>query len=528
MELATVGAALGAHPILAIIVTSIVYFWLLAFYRLFLHPLAHIPGPKLPIITLWYEFYYDVILGGKTLEKYPEWHKKYGPIVRINADELHCMDPAFVDTIYASASGGRKRDKSDFYLRAFPIYESCFGTADHDLHRLRRASLNPFFSRTNVREFETSIKQYINKSFDQIDSYSKTGEVCNLTLAFVSLSIDLITYVAFGWDRGYANHRDFEPNLFGPLRASMGMAHALRHIPFLYPLMSEWIPESVMLKLDPKMSEWIMFEKQIFQTVDDVFDSKQEWSKHEGHKTIFREILDGNFPAQEKSRNRLKEGAREVIGAGALTTSTAITYLSYYLHANPSTLEKLNIELETAIPDPSNLPPSTELEKLPYLNGCLHETLRFSCGIASRSPRVPHEQILYTSSTAPSTYNPTGKQYTYTIPARTPMSTSPYHMHNNPDVFPEPEKWMPERWLDADGKRHNELDIGFLPFSKGTRGCVGINFAWMVMHIEAAMFIRRFGRRMRLYETAADEMVYDHDCFEVGHASNKGIRVLVD
>ncbi|PVI01740.1 putative cytochrome P450 [Periconia macrospinosa] len=520
-------AALGAHPFIAIGLAGITYFFLLAFYRLYLHPLAHIPGPKLPIVTYWYEFYNDVILHGKTLEKYPEWHKKYGPIIRINPNELHSMDPAFIDTIYATASGGRKRDKSSFFLQAFPLYDSCFGTIDHDLHRVRRASLNPFFSKINARKFESDICHYINKQFDQIESYSKTGEVCNLSLAFANLSIDIITYVAFGWDREYTSNRDFIPNLFGPLRSSMALSHAMRHIPILYKLMSEYIPESIIAKLDPGMSEFIGFEKQIYRTVDDVFDGKQTWNKLEGRKTVFQEILDGNFPAQEKTKERLKEGAREVIGAGALTTSTAITYLSYYLHANPSVLAKLYAELERAIPDPTNLPSSTELETLPYLNACLHETLRFSTGIASRCPRVPHESLLYTSST-PSFCNPSGKQYTYAIPARTPISTSAYHMHNNPDIFPDPGAFRPERWLDEQGNRHKELDVGFMPFSRGTRSCVGMNLAWVVMHLEAAAFVRRFGHRLSLFETGSEEVDFDHDGFEVGHSSSKGVRVLVN
>lgn len=54
------------------------YYGTLAFYRLFLHPLARFPGPKLATISRWYEAYYDVVLGGQYTSKIAELHKIYG------------------------------------------------------------------------------------------------------------------------------------------------------------------------------------------------------------------------------------------------------------------------------------------------------------------------------------------------------------------------------------------------------------------------------------------------------------------
>lgn len=46
--------------------------------RLFFHPLAHIPGPRVAALTWWYEFYFDVIHHGKYVFRIQELHKKYG------------------------------------------------------------------------------------------------------------------------------------------------------------------------------------------------------------------------------------------------------------------------------------------------------------------------------------------------------------------------------------------------------------------------------------------------------------------
>lgn len=49
-----------------------------AIRRLYFHPLAHIPGPKLAALTWWYEFYFDVIQPGKYVFYIQELHKQYG------------------------------------------------------------------------------------------------------------------------------------------------------------------------------------------------------------------------------------------------------------------------------------------------------------------------------------------------------------------------------------------------------------------------------------------------------------------
>lgn len=59
-------------------ITLLVYFVGLGFYRLYLSPIAKFPGPKLAALTLWYEFYHDVIRGGQYVFKIDELHEQYG------------------------------------------------------------------------------------------------------------------------------------------------------------------------------------------------------------------------------------------------------------------------------------------------------------------------------------------------------------------------------------------------------------------------------------------------------------------
>lgn len=59
-------------------VLYLLYLLGLLIYRLFLSPIANIPGPKLTAVTGWYETYHDVYRGGKFIFKIEEWHQQYG------------------------------------------------------------------------------------------------------------------------------------------------------------------------------------------------------------------------------------------------------------------------------------------------------------------------------------------------------------------------------------------------------------------------------------------------------------------
>ncbi|KAF2494401.1 hypothetical protein BU16DRAFT_463446, partial [Lophium mytilinum] len=77
--------------VVALVVASVAA----AFYRLYLHPLAHIPGPKLAALTHWYEAYYDVVKKGQYVFEIGRMHKKYGPIVRVGPNEVHILDSEY-------------------------------------------------------------------------------------------------------------------------------------------------------------------------------------------------------------------------------------------------------------------------------------------------------------------------------------------------------------------------------------------------------------------------------------------------
>ena len=64
--------------ILAFLLLTAISAITLVIYRLYLNPLAEIPGPKLAAATGWYEFYYDCLLAGKYIFEIERMHDIYG------------------------------------------------------------------------------------------------------------------------------------------------------------------------------------------------------------------------------------------------------------------------------------------------------------------------------------------------------------------------------------------------------------------------------------------------------------------
>jgi len=61
-------------------------------YRIYFHPLASIPGPKLAAISQWYEFYYDILKwpGGQYWLKVDKMHERYGEIFFQSRSTFFC------------------------------------------------------------------------------------------------------------------------------------------------------------------------------------------------------------------------------------------------------------------------------------------------------------------------------------------------------------------------------------------------------------------------------------------------------
>jgi cytochrome P450 len=112
-------------------------------------------------------------------------HEKYGPIIRINPYELHISTPQFYETLFAS---GKKRDKWYWFTRIFNKDGAAFLTVDHNLHRARRAPMNPFFSIASVRRLQPMIEERVQTFLRRLNELKGTGEVLRMPVVVNAFS----------------------------------------------------------------------------------------------------------------------------------------------------------------------------------------------------------------------------------------------------------------------------------------------------------------------------------------------------
>jgi cytochrome P450 len=243
------------------------------------------------------------------------------------------------------------------------------------------------------------------------------------------------------------------------------------------------------------------------------------------HQTVFHEILDSNLPEREKTVERLWQEAQIFTFAGTETAAWALSVMTFYLLSMPEVLQQLKVELDTAIPDPQKMPPWKELERLPYLSAVIQEGLRLSIGVSTRQHRISPDETLILDDGSKE----------WAIPAGSSIAMSNPTIHFNPDIFPDPTSFDPERWLKSPG-----LEKYLWSFSKGPRQCLGINLAYAELYMCIAMLFRQFERpssgekegesgtlgTIELFATTLDDVTFHHDTFgPFPKEGSKGVRV---
>ncbi|KAM6173608.1 cytochrome P450 4A6-like isoform 1-T1 [Erethizon dorsatum] len=154
------------------------------------------------------------------------------------------------------------------------------------------------------------------------------------------------------------------------------------------------------------------------------------------------------------------------------TTASGISWTFYALAMHPKHQQRCREEIQSLLGDEASIT-WEHMDQMPYTTMCIKEALRLY-------PPVP---AVIRELAKPVTF-PDGNS----LPKGVPVTLSFYALHHNPKVWPNPEVFDPSRFA-PDSARHSH---SFLPFSGGSRNCIGKQFAMNELKLAVALTLLRF------------------------------------
>uniref|UniRef100_A0A914QV90 Cytochrome P450 n=1 Tax=Panagrolaimus davidi TaxID=227884 RepID=A0A914QV90_9BILA len=205
-----------------------------------------------------------------------------------------------------------------------------------------------------------------------------------------------------------------------------------------------------------------------FDSNDEPTDFVEAYMRHQ-YKLKQDGITDNNYDDAQ-----LYATVLDLWIAGQETTSNTLAWLCIYLIQNPKIQQKLHKELEDIIGS-DRIITLHDKNNLNYLNAIVAETQRY-CNLVPIN--VPHRTTKATEIRG------------YKIPANTMITHQISTVLMDERYFPEPEKFMPERFLDKKGKFFQPTEL--MPFGIGKRACLGEGLARLELYLFTANIFNHF------------------------------------
>ncbi|KAI4881997.1 hypothetical protein NFI96_023570 [Prochilodus magdalenae] len=154
-------------------------------------------------------------------------------------------------------------------------------------------------------------------------------------------------------------------------------------------------------------------------------------------------------------------------------TSGTLSFFFYNLATNPEEMRKLQEEIDRTFPDEASVQYNAVMG-LDYLDAAIKESMRLY-PVAARLERVCKKTVEING---------------LTIPKGTIIIIPTLPLHRDPEYWPDPETFKPERFTKENKERIDPYV--FMPFGSGPRNCIGMRFALVLMKLVIVQILRRF------------------------------------
>jgi len=457
---------------LLIVIAALIYWIGVSSYSLISH--VNLPGPKpWPYVGNLL----DVTKYGGLHKAFLEYAKRYGKIYKMYMGRdpiIAVADPEMAKEILVR-NFDKFRNRPDFLAGNAPLNKGLFGARDGDWRRVR-SILTPTFSASKVKEIVPIIEEAVDILVPKFENFAKEEKSVNVSKPFGQFALDVILSAGFGIKADIQTNPD--PEL-------VQKAATTYKVPFYIFALS-------MLPFYRKIRKLFRFEPiqhvpYFAKMAKDVLDLRRSGS------SVRRDLVQLMLEAEEVTDNeRKKLTDEEIIGqsivffvAGSESTGATLAFTAYYLAHHPEVQEKLLREIDDAVRSRGDVSTYKFVQSLEYLDRIICEVLRLAtvgyvilrdcmetCVI--KGVEFPAGSLVYIPSCA---------------------------IHRDPDFWPEPDKFDPDRFLPEEVEKRPAFS--YLPFSLGPKQCIGLRMAQLEVKTALVKILQRvkFERGMDSTET---------------------------
>jgi cytochrome P450 len=345
---------------------------------------------------------------------------------------VYVADPALVKQLFTGSPEQFHAGEANATVLEPALGPNSVLTLDDGAHMRQRKLLLPPFHGEQVRNYGELIREI---TLAEMQSWP-LGEPFALRRHTQRITLAVIMQAVFGV------HDEERLARFGGLIETFSdRVSAVLAFPMLRRNLGPWSPWSRFLRARAALDEFIYEEIELRRA--------ETSAGEDGHDDVLSLLLDARYDdGSPMSDEELRDELVTVLGAGHETTATGLAWAIERLLRTPRALAKLRESLAAGEDD--------------YLEATVKETLRARPVIVDVARKM----------TAP------GRIGEYELPAGTFVMAAIAALHYREDLFPQPQEFRPERFLE--GKADN---YAWIPFGGGVRRCIGAAFAEYEMRI---------------------------------------------
>ncbi|KAK9696451.1 hypothetical protein K7432_012448 [Basidiobolus ranarum] len=432
-----------------------------------------IPGPKPHMLMGNIQDIIPDLIGN-----FRRLHDEYGPVMRISLgghELVSICDPDIINSI----SG-----EGDFTKEIYGVYEDLAilngrglvttATKDPDwvlAHKL----LMPAFSARAMKAYHETMGKCILDLIKIMDSFEKSGEAVDMSRWMISLALESIGVIGFGYNFNLLDDKDSERH---PFSVALNYVQSMIMKRSNSVTWTKWLQTTANVRFRRDLAT-------LRGTVDDVLSQRR---KNPPAEDARKDLLDFMLAAESKEGEKLddhliRDEIITFLSAGHNTTSSFLSWTFFELARNPDVEKKMLQEIVNAGIKPGEIPSQEQVAQCKYTDMVIKESLRYH-------PPIP--MVLKYCQNDCTIKSSEGKEYE--IKRGQLCQVQIASVHKDPKLWKDPNAFNPERFgSEQDADRH---PCAWIPFSDGPRACIGRQFSLQEGKLALIMLLSKFRFRL--------------------------------